>query len=395
MKLSEMYEKRKAISTEIDTILAAKCTPETEARAAQLIDDQDGMDGEIRKQALRDRADAGGIVSTMVTGRPTGESKSEFRSWIAGGFRTNNNMEMRAVEKSELGGTTDIALTEFTRMMDRDSTIAGLATVTTVDSGAPIVMYRQDAQIAFVTATVAEAGSFISKDTTAQKVTFTPVKNGIVTTVSNEALRDMVWDVGADTIRQHAEFHAANWEAAHGHASYGSYSTAIFSKDGSVGNINVADTAATTAGIITIAEATNIVYGSGLKTGYLRNASWLLPNACWAATIAQSSTNIFPFGGGNFQSVARDGIGPIAQATFLGFPVYLSNAMATPVGMAGATAFAVFGDIARGYRIIAVNSVPFLADPYTSAANGQTRFLSETRRHGQILDRNAMVSITA
>lgn len=390
MKLTEMYEKRKSLNAEIDTMLKGSVDTATEARASQLLDDLDGLDAEIRVKALRDRFDAGGIQHTSEVGRPALGQRSEFRDWIASGHR-NGGFELRAVEKTELGGTTDIASDQFTQLMARDSVVRNLATVIGVDDGSPLVFYRQTAQFAAITAVVAEAGAFITKDSTAQKVTFTPTKMGFFTTVSTEALQDMAYDVAAQTIAEHAELHAANRELSYCNSTYSAFAQVIWDNAANTGNSISGDTGATAAGIITPAEAAHIVYGAGLKTAYLKNASWLLPPACWSATLSQTTANTLPFGSGYATSLARDGAG----YTFLGFPVFTSTALPTPIGQPAASPFAVFGDIARGYRIVEVSSVPFLADPYSLAGSGQVKFLSETRSHGQIMNREAMVAITA
>lgn len=393
MKLSEMYEKRKALSTEIDNLTngTTKLTSENELRASQMLEDLDGMDSEIRRVGLRDRLDAGGITSHAETGRPAQALKSEFRDWIAGGFRSDNKFEVRAnTTVATLGGATDIASSIFTEYVNRDSVVRNLASVVTTDSGAPLVFYRQTAQFAAATAVVATSGAFIEKAPTAEKVTFTMTKMGFYTLVANEALTDLVWDVATDTIRQHAELHAANRDLSYSNVAYVAFAQPIYDYTTSnTSNLLSKTTAAPfTAGTgISMAEATSAVYGTGLKTPYLKNASWLLPNAVWASTISAASATLPVFGQSAGYSVARDGAG----LNFLGYPVYLSNNL--PATAATTVAYGVFGDIQRGYRIVEQNAVPFMADPYTFAANGQTQFLSSTRAYGAIMDRNAMVSL--
>lgn len=387
MKLSEMYEKRKSLSQEIEALTdgKTKLTAETEARASQLLDDLDGMDAEIRRVGLRDRLDAGGITSNLETGRPAQALRGEFRDWMNGKFREDNAFEIRTTEKSALGGTTDIASSLFTEMVARNSVVRNLASIITVDSGAPLVFYRQTAQFAVATAVVAEAGAYVSKDMAAGKVTFTPTKMGFFTTVSNEALQDMVYDVANDTIRQHAELHATNRDLAYSNITYNAFAQPIYDTTANVGNVNSCTIAA--ANVITLAEAATCVYGSGLLPTYLSNASWLLPTATWAGIIAQASTSVPTFGQGANYSVARDGAG----MSFMGYPVYISANL--PQTALTTVKFGVFGDIQRGYRIVETSTVPFIADPYTNAGNGQVRFLSTTRADGHIMDRNAMVSL--
>lgn len=82
-----------------------------------------------------------------------------------------------------------------------------------------------------------------------------------------------------------------------------------------------------------------------------------------------------------------------STVNFMGFPVYLTASWPVAASPATGDPIGVFGNIERGYRIVRVDTVPMISDPYTNAANGQVRFLSETRMVGKILDRNAMVSI--
>lgn len=387
MKLSEMYEKRKALSGEIDALTngTVKLDATNESRAAAMLDELDNMDSEIRRVGLRDRLDGGGVTSNVETGRPAASHKTEFRDWIAGGFRDNNEFEMRASGVSDFGSTTTIASPLFTQMMDRMSVVRSLANVITTDSGAPLRFYRQTAQFAVATAVVAEAGAYVSKDVSNSAVDFTPTKMGFFTSVSNEALTDMPYDVASETIRQHAELHATNRDLSYSNITYNAFAQPIYDTTASVGNVNSSTIASAT--VITLAEAATTVYGSGLLPTYLKDAAWLLPVATWAGIISQASTSVPTFGQGANYSVARDGAG----MSFMGFPVYISANL--PQTALTTVKFGVFGDIGRGYRIVEMSTVPFLANPYILAANGQVQFLSTTRSSGKIMDRNAMVSL--
>ena len=387
MKLSEMYEKRKALSGEIDLLTngTTKLDATNESRAAAMLDELDHMDSEIRRVGLRDRLDGGGVTSNLETGRPAQSHKTEFRDWIRGGFRDNNEFEMRASAVSDFGATTTIASPLFQQMMDRMSVVRSLANVITTDSGAPLRFYRQTAQFAVATTVVAEAGAYVSKDVDNDPVDFTPTKMGFFTSVSNEALTDMPYDVASETIRQHAELHATNRDLSYSNITYNAFAQPIYDNTASVGNVNSSTIAAATN--ITLAEAATTVYASGLLPTYLKDSSWLLPVATWAGIISQASTSVPTFGQGANYSVARDGAG----MSFMGFPVYISANL--PQTATTGVRFGVFGDIGRGYRIVEMSTVPFLANPYILAANGQVQFLSTTRSSGKIMDRNALVSL--
>ena len=387
MKLSEMYEKRKELSGEIDALTngTIKLDATNESRAAAMLDELDNMDSEIRRVGLRDRLDGGGVTSNLETGRPAASHKAEFRDWIQGGFRDNNEFEMRSSGVAEFGAVTTIASPLFQQMMDRMSVVRGLANVITTDSGAPLRFYRQTAQFAVATAVVAEAGAYVSKDVDNEAVDFTPTKMGFFTSVSNEALTDMVYDVASETIRQHAELHATNRDLSYSDITYAAFAQTIYDNTANVGNVNSSTIASATN--ITLAEAATTVYASGLLPTYLKDASWLLPVSTWAGIISQASANVPTFGQGANYSVARDGAG----MSFMGFPVYISANL--PQTALTTVRFGVFGDIGRGYRIVEMSTVPFLANPYILAANGQVQFLSTTRSSGKIMDRNAMVSL--
>lgn len=387
MKLSEMYEKRKALSGEIDVLTngTVKLDATNESRAAAMLDELDHMDSEIRRVGLRDRLDGGGVTSNLETGRPAASHKAEFRDWICGGFRDNNEFEMRASNVADFGATTTIASPLFQQMMDRMSVVRSLANVITTDSGAPLRFYRQTAQFAVATAVVAEAGAYVSKDVDNDPVDFTPTKMGFFTSVSNEALTDMPYDVASETIRQHAELHATNRDLSYSNITYNAFAQPIYDNTASVGNVNSSTISSATN--ITLAEAATTVYASGLLPTYLKDSSWLLPVSTWAGIISQASTSVPTFGQGANYSVARDGAG----MSFMGFPVYISANL--PQTALTTVRFGVFGDIGRGYRIVEMSTVPFLANPYILAANGQVQFLSTTRSSGKIMDRNAMVSL--
>ena len=382
-----MYEKRKALSGEIDVLTngTVKLDATNESRAAAMLDELDHMDSEIRRVGLRDRLDGGGVTSNLETGRPAASHKTEFRDWICGGFRDNNEFEMRASNVADFCATTTIASPLFQQMMDRMSVVRGLANVITTDSGAPLRFYRQTAQFAVATAVVAEAGAYVSKDVDNDPVDFTPTKMGFFTSVSNEALTDMPYDVASETIRQHAELHATNRDLSYSNITYNAFAQPIYDNTASVGNVNSSTIASATN--ITLAEAATTVYASGLLPTYLKDSSWLLPVSTWAGIISQASTNVPTFGQGANYSVARDGAG----MSFMGFPVYISANL--PQTALTTVRFGVFGNIGRGYRIVEMSTVPFLANPYILAANGQVQFLSTTRSSGKIMDRNAMVSL--
>jgi len=410
-KLSDLYAQRKQKADELETILNGATDKNAEERLNNGLAELEGMDWEIRKIGVRDRIDAGGIVPQSVMGLATTDARAEVRDFFAGGYKNGGKLELRATGTASVGGATTIADPTFTQRMDRDSVLFRLATVTSVTSGAPLRFYRQSAYMALQTTVTAQAGAYADRDVAGIAVDFTPTKLGIVTSVSNEALRDMPFDVASETIREHAELHGTQWEnnfflgtnnqsLTTGFNTYSSFaSQSVWDYGGSgasAGNTNSINLTGS-ATSVTIADAVTTVYASGLRPQYLSNSCWLLNPLIWANTVSQSGSAVFPMGNGYAQSLGRDGIGQPevpgnrAGVNFMGYPVYFSSAM--PVGSAATNPQGVFGNVERGYRIVRLDSVPMIADPYTSAATGQVRFLSETRCVGKILDTEAMVTL--
>lgn len=411
-KLSELYAERKKKADEMEAIINGNLDKNAEERLNSGMAELEGLDMEIRKAGIRDRIDAGGIVPQAIMGTATPDMRSEVRDFFATGYKSGGKLELRATTVSSAGGATTVADPTFIQRMDRDNVLFRLATVTSVSSGAPIRFYRQSAYMALETAVTAQAGAYADKDIAGLAVDFTPTKLGLVTTVSNEALRDLPYDVASETIREHAELHGHQWEQnffkgtnnqslTTGFNTYSSFaSQSVWDWGGSgatAGNTNTCNLTGTATSIV-ISDAVTAVYGSSLRPQYLANSCWVLNPTIWANTVSQNGSAVYPMGNGYAQSLGRDGIGQPdvpgnrAGVNFMGYPVYFSAAM--PVGSTGSThPQGVFGNIERGYRIVRLDSVPMIADPYTSAANGQVRFLSETRCVGKILDTEAMVTL--
>jgi len=403
--LSKLYSERKAKADELEALMAKGHEKNAEERLNAGLAELEGLDWEIRTAGVRDRIDLGGVTHVSTTGAATTDLRAEVRDFFSSGYKNGGKLELRATAASTFGGTTTVADPTFTQLMDRDAVVSRLATVTSVNSGAPLRFYRQTSYMTALTTAVAEAGAFQDKDPVGNVVDFTPTKLGVVTTVSTESLRDLPFDVGSEVIREHAELHGANWELAFLAGTNGSSLTGnlnaysgIASQSiwdfGAAGNALNADLAGNT---ITVAEGATIAYSTGLRPQYLGNACWLLNASVWASILSQSQANTFPFGGGQLSSVARDGSGPMdgnrSTVNFMGFPVYVTASWPVAGTPASGDPIGVFGNIERGYRIVRVDTVPMISDPYTAAASGQVRFLSETRMVGKILDRNAMVSI--
>jgi HK97 family phage major capsid protein len=411
-KLSDLYAQRKQKADELELILNGSNDKNAEERLNNGLAELEGMDWEIRKAGVRDRIDAGGVVPQAVMGLATTDARAEVRAFFEGGYKSGSKLELRATTVSSAGGTTTLADPTFIQRMDRDNVLFRLATVTSVSTGAPLRFYRQNAYMALETSVTAQAGAYADKDIGGTAVDFTPTKLGLVTTVSNEALRDMPYDVASETIREHAELHGHQWEQnffkgtnnqslTTGFNTYSSFaSQSVWDWGGSgatSGNTNTSNLTGT-ATTITIADAVTAVYASSLRPQYLANSCWVLNPTIWANTVSQSGSAVYPMGNGYSQSLGRDGIGQPdvpgnrAGVNFMGYPVYFSAAM--PVGSSqGNHPQGIFGNVERGYRIVRLDSVPMIADPYTSAANGQVRFLSETRCVGKILDTEAMVTL--
>lgn len=141
----------------------------------------------------------------------------------------------------------------------------------------------------------------------------------------------------------------------------------------------------TTSGTIgTLAYADLLATVNFLDPAYWTNAKWLMNQATWATIQGLTDTVGRPLINGQDTGIG----GAIGQASLLGFPVVIDQAM--PSKATGAK-YLAFGDLREAYVIRRIKDVTLVTLNELYAPNGQTGFLAWARADGAVQNVNAVV----
>jgi HK97 family phage major capsid protein len=125
-----------------------------------------------------------------------------------------------------------------------------------------------------------------------------------------------------------------------------------------------------------------------LDPAYRAGAEWVMNDATYGKIMGLVDTTGRPLVNQSVDSIS----GRIGQATLMGYPVVVDQAM--PSAAAGAK-FLVFGDIGEAYVIRRVKDVTLVTLNELYAANGQTGYMAWARADGAVQNPNAAVVRTA
>jgi HK97 family phage major capsid protein len=123
---------------------------------------------------------------------------------------------------------------------------------------------------------------------------------------------------------------------------------------------------------------------------YRANARWVMNDLTLASieTILDGQGNPIYRGRDVNMAVGLD------EATLLGYPVTIDQAVPTIVKASPTVAWGAFGDIGQGYVIRDVKDVELLVNPYNRMANRQVEFTAWARADGTQQDTNAYVTLS-
>ncbi len=83
----------------------------------------------------------------------------------------------------------------------------------------------------------------------------------------------------------------------------------------------------------------------------------------------------------------------VNEATLIGYPITVDQAMSTVVAASPTTVWGAFGNFHDGYVIRDVKDVEILVNPYSSMANRQIEISGWARADGTQQDTNAYVTL--
>ena len=403
MKLSELFESRKALTTERDSILAQdSLTVEIEARGHEVANELATVEAEIRSAQMRERFASSSAVETiakrdMELGREERDTKKyrdQFVGWLKGGAAPEVRALSTATTPITAAGTIMVPAiyeTEILKFLAANSTMINLADYKSGVTGYPSLRYntQTSANYGATLATsgtgswIAEGGTAVTNDMALAEVLLPPKLCSPTTQVSQTLLRQANFDVEAEVMMDLQAKLSKNLEFGFIGGTGTNMPTGIFDpasttcqvRSGATvasGNTRALKvTAATSSATVILDNFTQMRYNL-LPSAYWNSPScaWIIPQDVYAAVAATTVNNV-PL----FVPSADKGITGAAPFTLMGLPVYVTQYV--PVNItttALKTVMAVVGDIRESYSIRQWAGIGMIRDDITLATTGQVKY---------------------
>lgn len=389
MKQSEIIERRKAIETEVNGILATdQISAEQEARANELLDELKDLNQKRSAAELREKFASHAATSKIVAEkreqatewRASGEYREQFLGWLKGG---------RAPENRELISTASSSILipklyedGILKYLDANTVVRNLADLRTGVQGYPTLRYNSLATADYTSAwTQPDTGTTARTliDPAFVEVPISPVPCLPATQVSQQLIRQANFDVEAEVMDSLQRQLAKNLEWGYVGGSGTNAPTGIFTV-----NANVHITTATSAGTtraaavtagVTLAKLTEMRY-TKLPAAYWGSAAWILPQDAYAALAGLKENNVPLFVPSADYQVLQNA----APFTLMGLPVYVTEYLPAHVSTAttGKNVVAVLGNISEGFAIREWGGVGMIRDEITAASSARVIFQGMT-----------------
>jgi HK97 family phage major capsid protein len=389
MKQSEIIERRKAIETEVNGILATdQISAEQEARANELLDELKDLNQKRSAAELREKFASHAATSKIVAEkreqatewRASGEYREQFLGWLKGG---------RAPESRELISTASSSILipklyedGILKYLDANTVVRNLADLRTGVQGYPTLRYNSMATNDYTSAwTQPDTGTTARTliDPAFAEVPISPVPCLPATQVSQQLIRQANFDVEAEVMDALQRQLAKNLEWGYVGGSGTNAPTGIFTVNANV-NITTATSTGTTRALaitagITLDKLTEMRY-TKLPAAYWGSAAWILPQDAYAALAGLKANNVPLFVPSSDYQVLQNA----APFTLMGLPVYVTEYLPAHVATAstGKNVVAVLGNISEGFSIREWGGVGMIRDEITAASSARVIFQGMT-----------------
>ena len=424
MKLSELFESRKALTAERDSILAQDSfTVEIEARGHEVANELATVEAEIRSAQMRERFASSSAVEIiakrdMELGREERDTKKyrdQFVGWLKGGAAPEVRALSTATTPATAAGTIMVPAiyeTEILKYLAANSTMINLADYKSGVTGYPSLRYntQTSANYGASLATsgtgswIAEGGTAVTNDMALAEVLLPPKLCSPTTQVSQTLLRQANFDVEAEVMLDLQSKLSKNLEFAFVGGTGTNMPTGIFDPASTtVGirtgascatNTNTREqkvTAATSSASVILDNLTQMRYNT-LPAAYWNSpgCAWIIPQDVYAA-IAATTVNSVPL----FVPSADKGITGAAPFTLMGLPVYVTQYVPVNVATAGTTktVMAVVGDIRESYAIRQWAGIGMIRDDITLATTGQVKYTALGFANAKVTRGDALVQL--
>jgi HK97 family phage major capsid protein len=382
MKQSEIIERRKAIETEVNSILAVdQISAENEARANELLDELKDLNEKRSAAALREKFASHAVTQKVVAEkreqaeewRSTGEYREQFLGWLKGG---------RAPEQRELitSANSSILIPKLyedsvLKYMMAQSVIRNLADLRTGVQGYATLRYNTLGTNTYTSAwTQPDTGTTAAQaiDPDFAEVALAPVPCLPKTQVSQQLLRQANFDVEAEVMDNLQRQLSKNTEWGYIGGTGTNSPKGIFTVNTNTNQVtatsaNTLRTGAIAAGV-NLANLRSMRYEK-LPAAYWGSAAWIIPQDVYA-TIATLTVNNVPLFIPSADAVGQAGAG----FTLMGLPVYVTEYLPvhiTTAGPTGKNCLAVLGNISDGFAIREWGGIGMIRDEITAASSAR------------------------
>ena len=419
MKLSELFESRKALTAERDSILAQdSLTVEIEARGHEVANELATVEAEIRSAQMRERFASSSAVEIiakrdMELGREERDTKKyrdQFIGWLKGGAAPEVRALTTATTPTTAAGTIMVPAvyeTEILKYLDSQDFMRSLADYRGGVTGYPSLRYNTQTSAAYGGGTgswIAEGSSAIVNDMALAEVLLPPKLCSPTTQVSQTLLRQANFDVEAEVMMDLQRKLSKNQAFAFMGGTGTNMPTGIFDPATTTTGVRTGGscatntnlrtqkvTAATSSSSVTIENLTKMRYET-LPAAYWNSptCAWIIPQDVYAA-IAGIIVNNVPL----FVPSADAGIRNAAPFTLMGLPVYVTPYIPVNVATAGTTktVMAVVGDIRESYSIREWAGIGMIRDDITLATTGQVKYTAMSFANANITRGDALVQL--
>lgn len=384
MKQQEIIERRKAIETEVNSILASdQISAESEARADELLNELKDLNEKRSAAALRERFASHAVTQKVVAEkreqgeewRSSGEYREQFLGWLKGG---------RAPEQRELitSANSNILIPKLyedgiLKYMMAQSVIRNLADLKTGVQGYATLRYNTLATADYTSAwTQPDTGTTArtSIDPGFAEVPLAPVPCLPYTQVSQQLMRQANFDVEAEVMDNLQRQLSKNSEWGYIGGTGTNAPTGIFTVNANV-NITTATSTGTTRALAitagaTLAKLREMRYEK-LPAAYWGSSAWIIPQDVYA-TIATLTVNNVPLFIPSADAVGQAGAG----FTLMGLPVYVTEYLPAHIATAttGKNCLAVLGNISDGFAIREWGGIGMIRDEITAMSSARVIF---------------------
>ena len=419
MKLSELFESRKALTAERDSILAQDSfTVEIEARGHEVANELATVEAEIRSAQMRERFASSSAVEIiakrdMELGREERDTKKyrdQFVGWLKGGAAPEVRALTTATTPATAAGTIMVPAvyeTEILKYLDSQDFMRSLADYRGGVTGYPSLRYNTQTSANYGGGTgswIAEGSSAIVNDMALAEVLLPPKLCSPTTQVSQTLLRQANFDVEAEVMMDLQKKLSKNQAFAFIGGTGTNMPTGIFDPATTTTGVRTGAscatntnlrtqkvTAATSSSSVTIENLTKMRYET-LPAAYWNSptCAWIIPQDVYAA-IAGIIVNNVPL----FVPSADAGIRNAAPFTLMGLPVYVTPYIPVNVATAGTTktVMAVVGDIRESYSIREWAGIGMVRDDITLATTGQVKYTAMAFANANITRGDALVQL--